>query len=64
MGLFETDGIKIMRHPAKYSDPLLPIFKDLVDESNKKMILDPFGGTGKLKDVFPNAIIYYSDNIV
>ena len=33
-----------INHPAKYSDVLLPIFADLLEDS--KLILDPFGGSG------------------
>lgn len=42
-------------HPAKYSDVLLPIFSELLKES--KLVLDPFGGVGKLKQIRPDAII-------
>jgi len=34
-----------IRHPAKYSNELMPILKDLLKDSN--LILDPFSGTGK-----------------
>jgi SAM-dependent methyltransferase len=44
-----------IRHPSKYSDVLLPHFSELL--SNCKLILDPFAGTGKLRKVFPNAIL-------
>ena len=44
-----------INHPAKYSDVLLPIFADLLEDS--KLILDPFGGVGKLKKVRPGAVI-------
>ncbi len=44
-----------MSHPAKYSDALLPIFANLLKDS--KLILDPFGGIGKLKQIRPDAII-------
>jgi hypothetical protein len=44
-----------MRHPAKFSKELLPVFerhlKGLSD------VLDPFGGTGKLREVVPTATI-------
>ena len=44
-----------MRHPAKYSEPLMPIFlKHLKDSSS---VLDPFAGTGKLKSIRPDAIL-------
>jgi DNA modification methylase len=44
-----------MRHPAKYSDVLLPIFEEML--LGCKEILDPFAGTGKLKSIFPNATL-------
>ncbi len=44
-----------MNHPAKYSDALLPIFAELLKDSI--LVLDPFGGVGKLKQIKPNAII-------
>jgi len=44
-----------MKHPAKYSDVLLPVFKEML--SNCKSILDPFAGTGKLRSVFPNCML-------
>ena len=40
-----------MNHPAKYSDVLLPVFKEMLTGCEK--ILDPFAGTGKLRSVFP-----------
>ena len=40
-----------MNHPAKYSDILLPVFKEMLNGCEK--ILDPFAGTGKLRRVFP-----------
>ncbi len=35
-----------LRHPAVYSDPMLPIFADLLQ--GVPSVLDPFAGTGKL----------------
>lgn len=44
-----------MKHPAKYTDCLLPIFvKYLI---NSSLVLDPFAGTGKLKEIVPNATL-------
>lgn len=40
-------------HPAKYSDSVLAA---LVRYKPRYPILDPFGGTGKLRTVFPDAI--------
>ena len=34
------------RHPARYTDVLLPVFAELLQGSAR--ILDPFGGTGKV----------------
>lgn len=45
-----------IKHPAKYSDVLLPIFdKYLPDDTH--LILDPFAGTGKLKKIRANSIL-------
>jgi SAM-dependent methyltransferase len=46
---------KEMKHPAKYSDVLLPVFKEML--SSCKTILDPFAGTGKLRSVFPDCTL-------
>jgi SAM-dependent methyltransferase len=48
-----------MKHPAKYSDALLPVFARMLH--NRQYILDPFGGTGKifeLKKWLPDAKIF------
>lgn len=39
------------RHPAKYTDALLPVFVEMLDGCTR--ILDPFGGTGKIFDIAP-----------
>lgn len=44
-----------MRHPAKYSDVFLPIFRDRLGGYDR--VLDPFAGTGKLKVVRPDAVL-------
>ena len=44
-----------MRHPAKYTNSLLPIFEKYL--GGKKAILDPFAGTGKLKIIAPHSIL-------
>jgi DNA modification methylase len=44
-----------MKHPAKYSDVLLPVFKEMLTGCNA--ILDPFAGTGKLRSVFPDCVL-------
>ena len=46
---------KIIKHPAKYSDVLLPVFKEMLTGCNA--ILDPFAGTGKLRSVFPDCVL-------
>ena len=35
-----------VRHPAKYTDKLLPVFAELL--TGRTRILDPFAGTGKI----------------
>lgn len=44
-----------MKHPAKYSDVLMPVFDKILPENGK--ILDCFAGTGKLKTIRPNAVL-------
>lgn len=46
----------MITHPAKYSDAILRIFNQLLPNGTSR-ILDPFGGTGKLRDIRPHAII-------
>lgn len=46
------------KHPAKYTDSLLPVFAGMLNGSER--VLDPFGGTGKifnLLNVHPNLNI-------
>lgn len=43
------------RHPAKYSDALLPLFAELLQGFDR--VLDPFAGTGKLRSVRPDAYL-------
>lgn len=45
----------MMRHPAKYTNCLLPIFSKYL--KNDTLVLDPFAGTGKLKEIVPNAVL-------
>lgn len=57
--LFDIPEVTKVRHPAKYTDALLPVFIRMLRGS--KRILDPFGGTGKifwLKSWFPNTEIH------
>ena len=44
-----------MKHPAKYTDSLLPIMKGYLD--GKIKILDPFAGSGKLREIAPTATL-------
>lgn len=39
----------MIKHPAKYSDQLLPIFKKMLKDCNN--VLDPFAGTGKIHSI-------------
>ena len=48
--------MEIIKHPAKYSDCLLPIFDNYLPDNSHK-ILDPFAGTGKLRKVRSNCIL-------
>lgn len=43
------------RHPAKYSDALLPLLGELLTGCD--LVLDPFAGTGKLRQARPDAIL-------
>jgi SAM-dependent methyltransferase len=45
----------IAPHPAKYSNILLPIFREILAPYAR--VLDPFAGTGKLKWVRPDAYL-------
>jgi SAM-dependent methyltransferase len=45
-----------LSHPAKYSDVLLPYFDRLLPPDTSR-ILDPFGGTGKLRQIRPNCVL-------
>lgn len=45
------------RHPAKYSDALLPYFADLLPADAYRVVLDPFAGTGKLRSIRPDALL-------
>lgn len=43
------------RHPAKFSDDLLPIMDVMLGSAER--ILDPFAGVGKLRLIRPNAVL-------
>jgi len=43
---------KIVSHPAKYSDALIPVMASMLDFPNIKSILDPFAGTGKIFELY------------
>lgn len=42
------------KHPARYTDAFLPIFTEWVGHLPR--VLDPMGGTGKLKQAIPHAV--------
>lgn len=42
------------KHPAKYTDAFMPVFADWLTPFQR--VLDPFGGTGKLKKVRADAV--------
>lgn len=39
----------LTRHPARYTDALLPIFAQIIPTYSRG--LDPFGGTGKIFEI-------------
>jgi len=45
-----------MKHPAKYSDVLLPVLADAVPPERFPYVLDPFAGTGKIH-LLPNVTL-------
>jgi hypothetical protein len=49
--LLDVPVVPKIRHPAKYTDALLPVFIRFLRGSRR--ILDPFGGTGKIFDIQP-----------
>jgi len=51
IALVDVPKIERKRHPAKYSDALMPIFARMLRGSRR--ILDPFGGTGKIFELAP-----------
>jgi len=40
------EPVKVVKHPAKYSNGLMPVFLKML--SGVKIVLDPFAGTGKI----------------
>lgn len=44
------------RHPAKFSDAMMPLLCELL--IGKERVLDPFGGTSKLKQVMTTARVF------
>ena len=38
----------VARHPARYTDALLPVMADMLISAGAQSILDPFGGTGRI----------------
>lgn len=56
--LLDVPTVQKVRHPAKYTDALLPVFANML--KGRKRILDPMAGTGKvfeLQSWLPNAEI-------
>lgn len=49
--LIDIEPLTLPRHPATYTDALLPVFVDMLQGT--KRILDPFGGTGKIFEIEP-----------
>lgn len=49
--LIDVAPVQKVRHPAKYTDALLPVFVRML--RGQQRILDPFGGTGKIFDIQP-----------
>lgn len=37
-----------IKHPAKYTDIILPLFTDILFKNKCRSVLDPFAGTGKI----------------
>ena len=50
---------RFVPHPAKYSDELLPLFRKLL--IGHPRVLDPFAGTGKLRQLEINSCIYLNE---
>jgi SAM-dependent methyltransferase len=48
-------GAREIAHPAKYSRELLPLLGELLQGSRR--VLDPFAGTGRLRQVRPDAYL-------
>lgn len=46
-----------VNHPAKYSSVLMPWFDKLLPPDATSKILDPFAGTGKLREVRPGCVL-------
>jgi len=44
----------MITHPAKFSNSILKVIEPYI--KYKKLVLDPFAGTGKIKDICPKAI--------
>src|SRR5207302_7210410 len=43
-----------VRHPAKFSDPLLPVLRALIHPGAR--VLDPFAGSGRIHEITDNAV--------
>jgi DNA modification methylase len=45
---------KLAKHPAKYTDALLPVMAEMLDD--RERVLDPFAGTGKIFKLYDYGI--------
>ena len=57
--MMTTNSYLIKQHPAKYNDVLLPLFEELLVGSNR--VLDPFAGTGKLRQVMNGSLMVLNE---
>lgn len=48
-------GGGVVRHPARYTGALLPVLDELLPRGGR--ILDPFAGTGRLREIRPGAVL-------
>lgn len=50
--LLLSDSIKgKLRHPAKFTNSLIPEIAKILIQHNAKLVLDPFAGTGKIAEI-------------
>lgn len=51
-----TERTKRIKHPAKYSDALIPVLAEIVKRYGCKNILDPFAGTGRIFELWDHGV--------